>query len=156
MRMGEAEILLVADSAEEAALTIGALRREKLANNIMIAGNEKDALDYLFCRGDFVHRSFDRPPTLVLIDLEPQITGIEILKQVKADARTKIIPVVILISSTKESELIDGYNLGANSYVHKALDLDQFHHTLKTLASYWMIVNHSPSAYCGEANGMAQ
>src|SRR3954447_7875911 len=109
MRMGKAEILLVADSAEEAALTIAALlRREKLANNIMIAGNEKDALDYLFCRGDFVHRSFDRPPTLVLIDLEPQITGIEILKQVKADARTKIIPVVILISSTKESELIDG------------------------------------------------
>jgi len=93
----------------------------------------------------------------VLLDLKlPKVTGIEILKQVKADARTKIIPVVILTSSKEERDLVDGYNLGANSYIQKPVNFDQFRETVKTLGLYWLIVNQSPVANGGHARGAGQ
>jgi len=152
MKMQETDILLVEDSADDADLAVHALRREKLANNITIVRDGEEALDFLFCRGAFAERSFDHPPKLVLLDLKlPKVNGIEILKQVKEDARTKTIPVVILTSSKEERDLVDGYNLGANSYIQKPVNFDQFRETVKTLGLYWLVVNQSPVA-----NGVKQ
>jgi len=147
MKMQETDILLVEDSADDADLAVHALRREKLANNITIVRDGEEALDFLFCRGAFAERSFDHPPKLVLLDLKlPKVNGIEILKQVKEDARTKTIPVVILTSSKEERDLVDGSNLGANSYIQKPVNFDQFRDTVKTLGLYWLVVNQSPVA----------
>jgi len=145
MKIHETDILLVEDSPDDADLAMHALRREKLANNIVIARDGEEALDFLFCRGSFADRSFEHPPKLVLLDLKlPKVNGIEILKQIKGDPRTKTIPVVILTSSKEERDLVDGYNLGANSYIQKPVDFDQFRNTVKTLGLYWMVVNQSP------------
>ena len=145
MKTYEADILLVEDSPEDADLAVHALRREKLANNIVIAHDGEEALDFLFCRGAFAEHSFDHPPKLVLLDLKlPKVSGIEVLKQVKEDPRTKTIPVVILTSSKQERDLVDGYNLGANSYIQKPVDFGQFRETVKTLGLYWLVVNQPP------------
>ncbi len=157
MKTQEADILLVEDSPDDAELAVHALRREKLANNIVIVRDGEEALDFLFCRGVYSNRSFDHPPKLVLLDLKlPKINGIEILKQVKADARTRTIPVVILTSSKEERDLVDGYNLGANSYIQKPVNFDQFRETVKTLGLYWLVVNQSPIANGQHARGAGQ
>jgi len=157
MIVQEADILLVEDSSEDAELAMHALRREKLANNITIARDGEEALDFLLCRGAFSNRSFDHPPKLVLLDLKlPKVNGIEILKQIKMDARTKTIPVVILTSSKEERDLIDSYNLGANSYIQKPVDFDQFRETVKNLGLYWMLVNQSPVNTGAQSRGAAR
>ncbi len=157
MTITEAEILLVEDSPEDADLAVHALRREKLANNIVIARDGEEALDFLFCRAGYADRSFEHPPKLVLLDLKlPKVGGIEILKQIKSDPRTKTIPVVILTSSKEERDLVDGYNLGANSYIQKPVNFDQFRDTVKTLGLYWLVVNQSPVANGAQATGAGQ
>ncbi len=141
------DILLVEDSLEDAELAIHALRREHLANNIFVARDGEEALDFLFCRGAFTERSFDHPPKLVLLDLKlPKVDGIEVLAQLKNDPRTKVIPVVILTSSKEEQDLIRSYDLGANSYIQKPVDFDQFRQTVKTLGLYWMVINLRPAS----------
>jgi two-component system, response regulator len=118
MNSGELDILLVEDNQDDMDLALHALQRGKLANNIFVARNGEEALDFLFCRGAFGHRSFDHPPKLVLLDLKlPKVDGMEVLKEIKSDARTKTIPVVIMTSSKEERDLVAGYNLGANSYI---------------------------------------
>jgi CheY-like chemotaxis protein len=140
------DILLVEDSQEDADLAMHALRAENLANNILIARDGEEALDFLFCRGKFADRSFDFPPKLVLLDLKlPKIDGIEVLRQLKADPRTRAIPVVILTSSKEERDLVHGYDLGANSYIQKPVDFDQFRKTVKTVGLYWMVINQRPA-----------
>jgi CheY-like chemotaxis protein len=157
MKTQEADILLVEDSPDDADLAVHALRREKLANNIVIVRDGEEALDFLFCRGAHSNRSFDHPPKLILLDLKlPKVNGIEILKQIKADTRTKTIPVVILTSSKEERDLVDGYNLGANSYIQKPVNFDQFRETVKTLGLYWLVVNQSPIANGRHAKGAGQ
>jgi two-component system response regulator len=147
MNSTETDILLVEDSPEDAELAIHALRREKLANNIHIARDGEEALDFLFCRGAFAQRNFDHPPKLVLLDLKlPKVNGIEVLKQVKDDPRTKTIPVVILTSSREEQDLVRSYNLGVNSYIQKPVDFAQFRETVKTVGLYWLVVNQRPAA----------
>ncbi len=141
----ETDILLVEDSPEDAELAIHALRREHLANNIFIARDGEEALDFLFCRGPFAERCFDHPPKLVLLDLKlPKVDGIEILRQLKDDPRTKAIPVVVLTSSKEERDLIRSYDLGANSYIQKPVDFEQFRQTVKTVGLYWMVINRRP------------
>jgi two-component system response regulator len=136
------DILLVEDSQEDADLAIHALQRERLANNIFIARDGEEALDFLFCRGAFSERSFDAPPKLVLLDLKlPKVNGIEVLKQVKGDPRTSTIPVVILTSSKEDKDLLVSYGLGVNSYIQKPVDFDQFRETVKTVGLYWLVVN---------------
>ena len=142
----EVEILLVDDSPEDVALTLHALRKENLANRIQVAGDGEEALDYLFCRGEFAGRSFGNMPRLILLDLKlPKVDGMEVLRQVKADPRTRTIPVVIVTSSKEERDLLNGYNLGANSYVQKPVDFDQFRRTVKQLGMYWLLLNESPA-----------
>ncbi|MGA9040110.1 MAG: response regulator [Terriglobales bacterium] len=140
------DILLVEDSPEDAELAVHALRRENLANNIFVARDGEEALDFLFCRGAFTERSFDHPPKLVLLDLKlPKVDGIEVLAELKNDPRTKVIPVVILTSSKEEQDLIRSYDLGANSYIQKPVDFEQFRQTVKTLGLYWMVINQRPA-----------
>ena len=145
MNSAEPDILLVEDNQDDVDLALHALRREKLANNILVVGDGKEALDFLFCRGAFAHRSFDRPPKLVLLDLKlPKIDGMEVLKRVKSDPRTKVIPVVIMTSSKEERDLVASYHLGANSYIQKPVDFDQFRETVKTVGLYWLVINQPP------------
>jgi two-component system response regulator len=142
MSAGELEILLVEDNQDDMDLALHALKREKLANNIVVARDGEEALDFLFCRGAFTHRSFDHPPKLVLLDLKlPKVDGMEVLKQVKSDPRTRTIPVVIMTSSKEERDLVAGYNLGANSYIQKPVDFDQFRETVKSVGLYWLVIN---------------
>ena len=146
MTSTKTDILLVEDSQEDADLAMHALRAENLANNILIVRDGEEALDFLFCRGAFADRSFDQPPKLVLLDLKlPKVDGIEVLRQLKHDARTKAIPVVILTSSKEEPDLVHGYDLGANSYIQKPVDFDQFRKTVKTVGLYWMVINQRPT-----------
>jgi two-component system, response regulator len=146
MNSNEIDILLVEGSKDDADLAIHALRREKLANNIFIARDGEEALDFLFCRGPFAARCLDHPPKLVLLDLKlPKVDGIEVLKQLKTDPRTRAIPVVVLTSSKEERDLVRSYDLGANSYIQKPVDFEQFRQTVKTVGLYWMVINQLPT-----------
>jgi len=145
MPQAQIEILLVEDSPNDAELTLHALREEKLANSIHVARDGEEALDFVFCRGPYAARSCDHPPRLILLDLKlPKVDGLEVLRQLKGDARTKCIPVVILTSSREEWDVIKGYNLGANSYIQKPVEFEQFRRTIKQLGLYWILVNQAP------------
>jgi len=139
------DILLVEDNQDDMDLALHALRRGKLANNIFVARDGEEALDFLFCRGAYAERSFDHPPKLVLLDLKlPKVNGMEVLKIVKSDPRTRTIPVVIMTSSKEERDLVASYNLGANSYIQKPVDFDQFRETVKMVGMYWLLTNQPP------------
>ena len=139
------DIVLVEDSQEDVDLALHTLRREKLANNIFVARDGEEALDFIFCRGTFTDRSFDHPPKLVLLDLKlPKVDGMEVLKQVKSDPRTRTIPIVIMTSSKEERDLVASYNLVANSYIQKPVDFDQFRETVKSVGLYWLVINQPP------------
>jgi CheY-like chemotaxis protein len=134
------EILLVEDNRDDIELTLHALRKENLANHIHVAHDGEEALEFLFS-----NRSFDRPPKLVLLDLKlPKIDGMEVLKRLKSEPRTATIPVVILTSSKEERDLVNSYGLGANSYIQKPVDFDQFRNTVKTAGFYWLLINQAP------------
>ncbi len=141
------EILLVEDNQDDVELTLHTLRKENLANNIHVARDGEEALDFLFCNGAHAERSFRHPPRLVLLDLKlPKVDGMEVLKRLKADPRTCTIPVVIMTSSKEERDLIKGYGLGANSYIQKPVDFQQFRETVKNVGLYWLLINQAPVA----------
>jgi len=141
----EVEILLVEDSVEDAELTIRALRHNKLANNIQVAEDGVEALDFLFCRGSYKDRTFSHPPRLVLLDLKlPKIDGLEVLRAIRADPRTKAIPVVVLTSSKEQKDVITGYNLGVSAYVQKPVDFKQFSEAIRQIGMFWMLINQAP------------
>lgn len=149
------EILLVEDNPDDVELTLHALRKENLANHIHIARDGEEALDFLFCNGPHADRSFDHPPRLVLLDLKlPKVDGMEVLRRLKEDSRTRSIPVVILTSSKEERDLVQGYGLGANSYIQKPVDFDQFRNTVKSAGLYWLVINQAP-VMAGIAKGTA-
>jgi two-component system, response regulator len=142
MNSEELDILLVEDNQDDMDLALHALKREKLANNIFVARDGEEALDFLFCRGTFEGRSFDHPPKLVLLDLKlPKVDGMEVLRQLKGDPRTKTIPVVMMTSSKEERDLVSSYSLGANSFIQKPVDFDQFRETVKNVGLYWLVTN---------------
>jgi len=145
MTSRQVEILLVEDNPDDVELTLHTLRKEKLANNIHVARDGEEALEFLFCNGAHANRIFEYPPKLILLDLKlPKVDGMEVLKRLKADARTKAIPVVILTSSKEERDLASGYNLGANSYIQKPVDFDRFREIVKTVGLYWLVINQPP------------
>jgi two-component system response regulator len=142
------DILLVEDSVEDADLTIRALRRNKILNNIEVVEDGVEALDLLFCRGSHHDRTFSDPPRLVLLDLKlPRLGGLEVLRALRADERTRAIPVVIFTSSKEERDVIDGYKLGVNAYAQKPVDFEQFAEIVRQIGMFWMLVNQPcPSA----------
>jgi len=145
MNRGELEILLVEDNEDDMELALHALERGKVANRISVVRDGEEALDFLFCRGAYSKRSFEHPPKLVLLDLKlPKVDGMEVLRQVKGEPRTKTIPVVIMTSSKEERDLVNSYNLGVNSYIQKPVDFDQFRETVKDVGLYWVVINQPP------------
>jgi CheY-like chemotaxis protein len=145
MPEGDVEILLVEDSPDDAELTLHALRRDKLANRIHWARDGEEALDFLLCRGLHSSRTFQHPPKVVLLDLKlPKMDGMEVLRLLKEDPRTRAIPVVIVTSSKEEADVVRGYRNGANSYVQKPVDFDQFRDVVRNLGLYWLITNEPP------------
>lgn len=145
MNTTEVDILLVDDSQEDVDLTLHALRAENLANSVFVARDGEEALEFLFCTGPHAERSFDHPPKLVLLDLKlPKIDGMQVLKRVKSDVRTRTIPVVLMTSSKEERDRVIGYNLGANSYIQKPVDFDEFRKMVKLLGLYWLVINQPP------------
>jgi two-component system, response regulator len=148
----DVDILLVEDNPDDLELTMHALRREHLANNIFTVRDGEEALEYLFCNGRFDDRDFDHPPRLVLLDLKlPKLNGLEVLKRIKQDARTRAVPVVILTSSKEERDLVASYNMGANSYIQKPVDFDRFREIVRSTGLYWMVINQRPMSSPAQA-----
>lgn len=138
-------ILLVEDNPDDVELTLRALKKNNIKNEVTVAIDGVEALDYLFARGKFEGRDRNQRPVLVLLDLKlPKLDGLEVLKQIRADEFTKLMPVVILTSSREESDVIAGYELGANSYIRKPVDFDQFIEAVRQLGLYWLLLNESP------------
>jgi len=154
MTNGNIEILLVEDNVDDVELAVRALRREKLANEITIARDGEEALDVIFCRGAHSTRTFQNPPRVVLLDLKlPKVPGLEVLRAIKSDPRTKAIPVVIMTSSREERDLVESYKLGVNAYVQKPVDFEQFRTMVKELGLFWVVINQAPPPKAFEPNG---
>jgi two-component system response regulator len=144
-------ILLVEDNPKDLKLTLHALHGQNLANRIEVARDGQEALDYLFCKGLHANRSFDHPPRLVLLDLKlPGMDGLEVLRAVKGDPRTRAIPVVILTASKEEKDLVESYNLGVNAYIQKPVDFDHFRQIVDQIGLFWLVVNEPPPALSGQ------
>jgi two-component system response regulator len=143
--MDEKIILLVEDNPDDVDLTIRALNKNKILNEVVVASDGAEALDYLFGTGIYAGRDMSIIPELILLDLKlPKIDGLEVLKRLRADERTELLPVVILTSSKEEQDVINGYKFGANSYIRKPVDFDQFIEAVKQLGLYWLVINEPP------------
>jgi two-component system, response regulator len=140
-------ILLVEDNADDEKLTLRALRKNNIGNEVVVARNGVEALDYLFGTGAYVGRNLSVMPQVMLLDLKlPKLDGLEVLRRVRADDRTKLLPIVILTSSNEEMDRINGYGLGANSYVRKPVDFTQFMEAARQLGLYWLVLNEPAPA----------
>jgi two-component system response regulator len=140
--MKEKAILLVEDNPDDIALTIRAFRKSNIMNEIVQAHDGSEALDYLFGTGQYAGRDLSIMPTLILLDLKmPKVDGLEVLRQLRANERTRLLPVVILTTSKQDQDVIDGYALGANSYVRKPVDFNQFVEAVRQLGLYWFVLN---------------
>lgn len=143
--MNEKAILLVEDNPDDEQLTIDALDANRIGNKVTVARNGAEALDYLFAQGAYAERDITDLPTVVLLDLNlPKISGLEVLRRIREDDRTRLLPVVILTSSNEEEDRVRGYQLGANSYVRKPVDFDEFIKAAGQLGLYWLLLNESP------------
>ena len=143
---GEVEILLVEDNPNDAELALRALKKNNLANNILVVTDGEEALDFVFARGAFSERKIENSPKVILLDLKlPKVDGLEVLRAIKSDPHTKIIPVVVLTSSKAESEIVESYRLGVNSYIVKPVDFDKFVAAVRDLGLYWLLLNQSPT-----------
>ena len=140
--MNENTILLVEDNADDEALTLRALKKNNISNDVAVARDGVEAFDYLFGRGRYANRDVTELPSLVLLDLKlPKLSGLEVLRQLRADDRTTRLPVVALTSSNEEKDLISSYESHVNSYVRKPVDFDQFVETVRQLGNYWLVIN---------------
>ncbi len=138
-------ILLVEDNADDEALTMRALKKNNISNQIVITRDGVEALDFLFGTGPYAGHETE-VPQLILLDLKlPKLDGFEVLKRLRADPRTRLIPVVILTSSKEQQDIVQGYGLGANSYVRKPVDFQQFIESVRQLGLYWLVINERPS-----------
>jgi len=143
----EVEILLVEDNPEDAEITIRALKKVNLANRLVHVEDGQEALDFLFSEGEFTNRAPGNQPRLILLDIKmPKVDGIEVLRRIKEDTTTKIIPVVIMTSSAEEKDILESYNLGVNSYVVKPVDFNQFLKAVSDLGLYWLLINRSTNS----------
>jgi CheY-like chemotaxis protein len=139
------EILIVEDTPQDLELTLRALRKAKLSNRIQVARDGAEALEFLFCEGQHAGRKIEDAPKVILLDLKlPKIDGIEVLRRIKADPRTKTIPVAVLTSSKEQKDVIESYQLGVNSYIVKPVNFEGFARSVQDLGMYWLLLNQSP------------
>ena len=138
-------ILLVEDNADDEALTLRALKKNHIGHKVFVARDGAEALDFLFCKGNYADRDPNEMPHVILLDLKlPKVDGLEVLRRMRANERTEGLPVVILTSSNEEQDLVDGYKLGANSYVRKPVDFNEFLEAARQLGLYWLELNQLP------------
>jgi CheY-like chemotaxis protein len=138
-------ILLVEDNPDDEALAIRALKRHHIGNEIVVAHDGVEALDYLFCTGMYADRDITNKPSVILLDLKlPRIDGLEVLRRLREDLRTKFLPVVVLTTSSEEGDLLNSYSLGCNSYIRKPVDFVQFSEAIRQLGMYWLLMNEPP------------
>jgi CheY-like chemotaxis protein len=143
--MSQDVILLVEDNSDDEILTLRAIRKNRIANPVIVARDGAEALDYLFATGAYAGRDINDLPAVILLDLKlPKIDGLEVLKRVREEKRTQLVPVVILTTSNEERDLAQGYRLGANSYVRKPVDFEQFTEAVGQLGMYWLLLNEPP------------
>jgi len=143
--MKNQSILLVEDNPDDVKLTVRAFGKSKLANRIVVVTDGVKALDYLFGTGDHTGRDLHDMPAVVLLDLKlPKVSGLEVLRRLRADARTKRLPIVVMTSSREEQDVVASYDLGANSYVRKPVDFEQFSAAIDNLGLYWLVLNEAP------------
>ncbi len=141
-------ILLIEDNPDDETLTLRALKNHNIRNEVVVARDGVEALDYLFGMGSHAGRDTRVMPQLVLLDLKlPKVDGLEVLRRIRADERTRLLPVVILTSSGEERDLVEGYSLGANSYVRKPVDFLQFSRAVQQLGLYWLLLNEPPPRF---------
>ncbi len=138
-------ILLVEDNPDDELLTLRALEKSNILNEIVVARDGVEALDYLWGRGAYADRDISIMPQVILLDLKlPKLDGLEVLQQIRADPRTALLPVVVLTSSDEEQDIVASYQLGANSYIRKPVDFAQFTHAVQQLGLYWLVLNQHP------------
>ena len=139
------EILLVEDNPNDVELTLRSLKRHNLSNHIHVASDGAEALEFLFGTGAYAGRGFEPTPKVILLDLKlPKVDGLEVLKRIKADPRTRVIPVVVLTSSREQRDIVESYQLGVNSYIVKPVDFEQFTESMRQLGLYWVLLNQPP------------
>jgi two-component system response regulator len=140
------EILIVEDTVEDLDLALRALRKAMITNHIQVARDGEEALDFIFCEGSFAQRKMEDGPKVILLDLKlPKIDGLEVLRRIKSDPRTKSIPVVVLTSSREQNDVVESYDLGVNSYIVKPVNFEQFSEAVQKLGMYWLLINHPPN-----------
>jgi CheY-like chemotaxis protein len=143
--MSEKVILLVEDNPDDEALAIRALKRHHVGNDIVVAHDGVEALEYLFGTGSYAGRDVNLKPSVVLLDLKlPRVDGLEVLRRLREDDRTRLLPVVVLTTSSEEQDLLDSYSLGCNSYIRKPVDFIQFSEAIRQLGMYWLLMNQPP------------
>jgi two-component system, response regulator len=144
---GRVDILMVEDNPNDEELTLHELRKYHLANRIHVVRDGQEALDYVFCTGRYANRQITDQPSVILLDIKlPFVDGLEVLRRIKQDERTRTVPVVMLTSSREERDLVESYRLGVNSYIVKPVDFDQFKESARTLGMYWLLLNRPPKA----------
>lgn len=145
MHTSSLEILLVEDNPRDVDLTLRAMKKHHLANRVHVARDGQEALDFLFGEGEYSDRDMNHRPKLMLLDLKlPKVDGLEVLRRVKSDERTRAIPVVVLTSSQEEKDMIESYRLGVNSYIQKPVDFEKFLECVQHMGLYWLLINRSP------------
>ena len=145
------EILLIEDNANDEMLALHAFKRHNIVNRVCVVRDGAEALEYIFCTGAYADRRIDNPK-VILLDLKlPLVDGIEVLRQIRNDTRTRLVPVVVLTSSNEERDLIETYALGVNSYIVKPVDFEQFNEVAKHLGYYWLLLNHQPASVNGSS-----
>lgn len=142
--MNEVEVLLVEDNASDAELTLRALKKKNLANKLIHVKDGAEAIDFVFAQGAYTDRKVENGPKVVLLDLKlPKVSGIEVLRRIKSDVRTEVIPVVVMTSSREERDLVECYELGVNSYVVKPVEFEDFARAVSELGCYWLLLNET-------------
>ena len=143
--MSDKYILLIEDNPDDEALTLRALKKNNILNKVEVCRDGVEALDFLFCRGAYANRSAEDFPQLILLDLKlPKLDGLEVLKEIRANQPTHLLPVVILTTSNEDKDVVGSYELGANSYIRKPVDFDQFMESVRQLGLYWLVLNEPP------------